>query len=207
MIELEKLNNYSTKRLKNIGELRNINNNLSTSEMLHSLIRFGPMVDEEKHFIESNNEIINKVNVARLLLHKTSFHVPKHKQGKIRKRLYEIKNTKKVARKFKSALLKELNSIITDLKYKEKHMKRDYRDDNYANMDDIECILGDIYDFYRPILTSSMFNKGDQRYHIKGDETRSMSVKSYLHYVSPYLTMLIDENKGGEQKNTSRYRI
>ena len=58
-------------------------------------------------------------------------------------------------------------------------MKSDYRDDNYANIDDIEYILGDIDDYYRPILTSSMFNKGYQRYHIRGDETCSMSVKSY----------------------------
>ena len=48
-------------------------------------------------------------------------------------------------------LLKELNSIISDLKEKEKHMKRD---GNYANIDDIEYILGDICDYYTPVLTS-----------------------------------------------------
>ena len=41
-------------------------------------------------------------------------------------------------------------------------MKSDYGDDNYANIDDIVYILGDIYDNYRPILTSSMFGKGYQ---------------------------------------------
>ena len=74
-------------------------------------------------------------------------------------------------------MLKELISIISDLKYKQKHMKSDYRDDNYANIDDnIEYYLGDIDDYYRPILTSSMFNKGYQKYHIRGDKRRSMSV-------------------------------
>ena len=50
-------------------------------------------------------------------------------------------------------MLKELNSVISDLKYKQKHMKSDYRDDNYANINDIEYILGDIDDYYAPILS------------------------------------------------------
>ena len=79
-------------------------------------------------------------------------------------------------------------------------MKSDYRDNNYANVEDIEYIFGDIDDYYVPILTSSVFNKGYQRYHYRGDETRSMSVKSYLHKITPYLTLLIDDNKISEQK-------
>ena len=39
-------------------------------------------------------------------------------------------------------------------------MKSDYRDDNYANIDDIKYSLGDIDNHYAPMLTSSMFNKG-----------------------------------------------
>ena len=37
-------------------------------------------------------------------------------------------------------------------------------------------------------------------YHFRGDETRSRSVKSYLDNIISYLTMLIDENKGEDQK-------
>ena len=144
--------------------------------MLSALIRSEPVVSEEKYFIEGNDEIINTVSEARLLLLKTSSYLPKNKRSKVRKRLYEIGNTKKVDRKLKSPLLKELISIISDLKYKQKHMKSDYRDDNYDNIDDFVYILGDIDDSYRPILTSSMFNKGYQKYHIRGDERRSMSV-------------------------------
>ena len=72
-------------------------------------------------------------------------------------------------------------------------MKSDY-------IDDIEYILGDIDDYYAPILTSSMFNKGYRRYHFRGDETRSMSVKAYLDNIIPYLTILVDEKKVEEQK-------
>ena len=200
LVKLERLATLPVKRLRDITSLRNINTNLSKSDLIYALIRSEPVADKEKYFIEGNNEIINKVSEARLLLLKTSSYLPKIKRSKIRKRLYEVENTKKVDRKFKNALLKELNSIISDLKYKAKHMKSDYRDDNYVNIDDIKYILGDIDDYHRPILTSSMFNKGYQKYHIRGDETRSMSVKSYLENIIPFSTMLIDENKGEEQK-------
>ena len=154
LVKLERLATLPDKTLKSIAELRNINTNLPKSEMLHALIRSEPVVGKEKYFIEGNDEIINKVSEVTLLLLKTSSYLPKNKRSKIRKRLYEIENIKKPDRKLKSALLKELNSIISELKYKQKHMKSDYRDDNYANIDDIEYILGDIDYYDRPILTS-----------------------------------------------------
>ena len=43
----------------------------------------------------------------------------------------------------------------------QKNMISNYRDDNYANIDDIEYIFGDIdNNYYAPILTSSLFNNG-----------------------------------------------
>ena len=79
-------------------------------------------------------------------------------------------------------------------------MISDYRDENYANIEDIEYILGDIDNCYAPILTSSLFDKGYQRYHFRGDKKRNMSVKSYINKIFPYLRVLIDENKAYEQK-------
>ena len=78
-------------------------------------------------------------------------------------------------------------------------MINDYRDENYANIDDIEYIFGDIDNYYAPILISSLFNKGYQRYHFRGDKMRNMSVKSYFDKIIPYLRVLIDENKAYEQ--------
>ena len=72
-----------------------------------------------------------------------------------RKRLYEIENTQNIDRKLKSKLLNELDSILVSLKFDIKSMKSDYRDDNYANIDDIEYVFSDIDDYYAPILTSS----------------------------------------------------
>ena len=79
-------------------------------------------------------------------------------------------------------------------------MISDYRDDNYANIDDIDYIYGDIDDYYRPILTSSLFNNGYQRYHFSGDPDRNMSLTSYFDKIIPYLRVLIDKNKLYEQK-------
>ena len=53
-------------------------------------------------------------------------------------------------------------------------MISDYRDDNYANINHIEYMFGDI-DNYQPILTSSLFNNGYQRYHFRGHPNRNMS--------------------------------
>ena len=106
----------------------------------------------------------------------------------------------KINRSLKNKLLKELNRIFSDLKLKRKNMVSDYRDENYVNIDDIEYMFGDIDNYYAPILTSSLFNKGYQRYHFRGDKLRNMSLKSYLDKIIPYLRVLIDENKAYEQK-------
>ena len=97
-------------------------------------------------------------------------------------------------------LLKELNSISTDLKFERKNMVSCYRDDNYVNIDDIEYIFGDIDSYYQPVLASSLFNNGYQRYHFRGDPNRNISVITYFDKIIPYLRALIDENKLFEQK-------
>ena len=47
-------------------------------------------------------------------------------------------------RSLKNKLLKELNSISSDSKFIQTNIISDYRDDNYANIDDIEYVFGDI---------------------------------------------------------------
>ena len=67
-----------------------------------------------------------------------------------------------------------------DLKFMRKRMISDYRDDNYANIDNIEYIFGDIDNYYVPVWSSSLFNDGYQRYHFREDPMRNMSVKNIL---------------------------
>ena len=104
----------------------------------------------------------------------------KKKRGDIRKRLYDIEKTQKVDRKLKNKLLKELDSISTELKFVQRPMISDYRDENYADIEDIEYIFGDIDNYYAPLLTSSPFDKGYQRYHFRGDKKCNMSVENIL---------------------------
>ena len=79
-------------------------------------------------------------------------------------------------------------------------MISDYRDDNYANIDDIEYMFGDIDDYCKPILTRSLFNNGSQRYYFRGDPDQNMSVTSCFDKIISYLRVLIDKNKLYEQK-------
>ena len=97
-------------------------------------------------------------------------------------------------------MLKELNNTSTDLKCKRKNIISDYRDDNYTNIDNIEYIFSDIDSYYQPILASSLFNNGHQRYHFRGDRNRNMSLITYFDKIRAYLRSLIDENKLFEQK-------
>ena len=144
--------------------------------ILYALSRREPFINEEKNINDSDNEIKNKVKEARQLYLRASRYLTKKRRGATGKRLYEIENTQNIDRKLKNTLIKELDSIILNLKFDLKRMKSEYRDDKYANIDDMEYVFGDINDYYAPILTSAIFKKGYQRYHFRGDETRSMSV-------------------------------
>ena len=79
-------------------------------------------------------------------------------------------------------------------------MISDYRDDNYANIDDIEYVFGDIDSYYQLVLASSLFKNGYQRYHFRGDPNRNMSVITYFDKIVPNVKSLINENKLFEQK-------
>ena len=69
----------------------------------------------------------------------------------------------------------------------QKNTISNYRDDNYAKIDHIEYIFGDIDNYYAPILTSSLFNNGYQRYHFRGDKLHNMSVITYFDKIIPCL--------------------
>ena len=173
---------------------------MSKSDIIYALIRSEPIINEEKYIFDNVNEVHSKINDVRLQLLNVSPYINKKKRDNIRKRLYEIENTRNIDRKLKNRLLKELESMSIDLKFIQKRMISAYRDDNYANIDDIEYIFGDIDNYYAPVLSSSLFNNGYQRYHFRGDPMRNMSVKEYLSEIEPYLRQLIDVNKVYEQK-------
>ena len=200
LVNIRELNVLPMKTLQQIAKLRNINSRMSRSSIILALLRSEPVINERKYIIDNDNEIHSKINDIRLQLFQVSPYVNKKEHSKIRKRLHDIKKIPKINRSLQNKLLKELNSISIDLKIIYKNMISDYRDDNHANINDIEYMFGDIDYYYRPVLTSSIFDGGYRRYHFRGDKLRNMSVKSYLDKIIPYLRMLIDENKVYEQK-------
>ena len=124
---------------------------MSKGDIIYVLIRSEPIINEKKYIINSNNEINSKINDIRMQLFAVSPYMNKKEHSNIRKRLYDIQKIK-IDRSLKNKLLKELNSISSDLKFIQKNMMSDYRDDNYANIDDIEYIFGDIDNYYLPIF-------------------------------------------------------
>ena len=170
-MNIKKFNAYSLKTLHQIDKLRNINTNMSKKDTV---------INEEKYLSYlnngSNNDIVNKINEISMQLCEVSPYMNNKALKDIKKRLYAIKKLTKITRSEKNKLLKGLNSISVDLKFEGKKMISDYRDDNYANIDDIEYMFGDIDDYYKPVLTRSLFNNSYQRYHFRGDPDRNMSV-------------------------------
>ena len=200
LVNIKELNAYPIKTLQQIVKLRNINSYMSKKDTIYALIHSEPVINEKKYITDSVSEIPREINKIKLQLFNVSPYMNKKEQRKMKKRLYDIGKMTKINRSLKNKLLKELNSISSDLKFVQKNMISDYRDENYANIDDIEYIFGDIDNYYAPMLTSSLFNKGYQRYHFRGDKMRNMSVMSYFDKIKPYLRVLIYENKAYEQK-------
>ena len=191
---------YPIKTLQQIAKLRNIDSYMSKKDTIYALIHSEPVINEKKYIIDSVNEILREINKIKLQLFNVSPYMNKKEQRKMKKRLYDIGKMTKINRSLKNKLLKELNSISSHLKFVQKNMISGYRDENYANIDYIEYIFGDIDNYYTPMLTSSLFNKGYQRYHFRDDKMRNMSVMSYFDKIKPYLRVLIYENKAYEQK-------
>ena len=69
---------------------------------------------------DTNNDIHNKINKIKLQLFDVSQYLNKKALYDIRKRLYDIENLTKINRSEKNKLLKEINSISSDLKFERK---------------------------------------------------------------------------------------
>ena len=126
---------------------------MSKKDIIYVLIRSEAANNEKKYISylnkDSNNDIHNEINKIRIQFFEISPYLNKKVLYDIRKRLYDIEKLTKINRTEKNKLLKELNIISTDLEFKQKNMISDYRDFNYANIDDIEYGFGDIDNYYK----------------------------------------------------------
>ena len=152
LVNIKKYNAHSLKTLQQIAKLRNINTNMSKKDTIYALICSEPVINEEKYISYlnngSNNDIDSKINEISMHLFEVSPYMNKRALKDIKKRLHAIKILHKITRSKKNKLLQELNSFSVDLKFERKKMISDYRDDNYANIDDIEYMFGDIDNYY-----------------------------------------------------------
>ena len=123
---IRKLNADSLITLQQIAKLRNINSNMSKSNIILALLRSEPIINEKKYLNINNNEMHNKINDVRLQLFRVSSYINKKVLNNIRKRLYDIKNITKIDRLLKNRLLKELNSTSRNLKFVDQLMISDY---------------------------------------------------------------------------------
>ena len=202
---IKQLNNLNIKTLQKIAQQHNINTTgLNKKTLIYTLIR-SEVSHKENQYLKylnnnSDNEIFNKINDIRIQFVVVSSYLKKHELNQIRKRLHEIEQKTNVKRSEKTKLLNELTEMSTTLKCSKKNMISDYRDDNYANLQDVEYIFGDSDNYYKSTLVQGLFNKNYQRYYIRGDKTREMPIDQYIDKVIPFLKILINDKKMNEQK-------
>ena len=144
LTNIKKYSAYPLKNLQQIAKLRNIDSNMQKKDIIHALIRSEPAINEEKYISylnnDSNNDIHNELNKINMQLFEVSQYISKKALKDIKNRLRAIKKLTKITTSEKNKILKELSSISTDLKFKRKNMISDYRDDNYANIDDLDLV-------------------------------------------------------------------
>ena len=104
LANVKKFNAYSLKTLQLIAKVRNINANLSKKDIIHSLIKSEPAINEERYISYLNkdtniihneinkdtNIIHNEINKIRMQALEVSPYLNKKILYDIRKRLYDI---------------------------------------------------------------------------------------------------------------------
>ena len=140
-----------------------------------------------------------KSSKIRLQIIELGMQLDKSDRDAIRKRLKEIRKLNLTKRQSKK-IFEELTTISNDLQFKRKHINSAFDSSSYYGLKDLEYILGDLDDYYKPILAKDSFNGNHQMYSCRGDKDSYMSISNYLDTVKPYLFALIDEKNTSSQK-------
>ena len=96
LVNIKRFNALPIKDLRQIAKLTNSSASLSKSDIIYALIRSEPIINEEKYIFDNVNEVHSKINDVRLQLLNVSPYINKKKRDNIRKRLYEIENTRNI---------------------------------------------------------------------------------------------------------------
>ena len=123
--EAKRLSNLSTKILKKLAQLRNIDTTgLKRSDLIYILFRSQKHKEAEYlSYLQADpiNEIRSKTNKIRTLIIELAMMIDKADRDIIRKRLEEIDKLNPSTRQ-KRRILEELPEIFNDLQFKRKHI-------------------------------------------------------------------------------------
>ena len=142
-----------------------------------------------------------KINIIRILAPKLSNSLAKEERNVIRKELYTIENKKRFTKTHRQKAYAYLIESLNTLDNKEKYQHSDHHDLDYFRIRDIEHLFNAIHlnDYYKPALIKSVFLNNYEEYKIRGDKNKNLSLKQYLHMITPELFELINEKKNSTQ--------
>ena len=90
-----------------------------------------------------------------------------------------------------------LNQQIPSIK--KENTNSDYDDLDYFGIRELENLFtNDDYNsdnYYKPVLVGSSFENNYEKYEIRGDKDKELSIKQYLYIVMPGLADLINKKK------------
>ena len=207
---VQKLNKLSHKTLKELGKLQQVRNydSLSKEDLIYVLLR--SKNPNEDNYIKSittnhdtsslNKEIKAKIKDVRQLIILLSDILSRKEKNKIIKELYDIlekiRNTR-LRKNQKEKILLTVIEIHNDLAKKERFMDLDYDDLQYHGISDILSLIYPVAvdRYYEPELIHSSFVRNYERYQIRCDIDKELSVASYLSTIRSNVEKLLDTQK------------
>ena len=208
----EKLQGKSIDEVKMISTLRRIKNfkKLTKEDLIVTLLKSESNALENNSNNNDNNDKNNndKITYIKMVLRILGNTITNKDRKKIKKELYEIEKSKNLLDTEKEKSYDNLVKLVRTLDKKEKYQYQDYDDLDYYGIKDIENLFDsiDIDDYYKPILIKSSFKNNYKVYESKGDKSKNLSVRQYLHNITQYLSDLINNHKTNEN-NSSEWKI
>ena len=141
------------------------------------------------------NEIKSMIIKIKKFIIELGMLLNKSDRNIIRNRLNEIDKKTSINRTEKRRLLDELTKTFNDLTFKKEHINSAFDISNYYGLKDLEYTLGDLYDYYKPVLAKESFDGNYQMYTCRGDKGGNICINEYLEKIKPYLIALINGKK------------
>ena len=107
---------------------------------------------------DTNNAIHTKINDIRKELVELGTLIDKEYRDKIRKDLDKIEKRTGITQSQRTQILNQLSDVSLNLQYKRKQTDLTYDDSNYYGLKDLKYTLGDLDDYYKPILAKESFD-------------------------------------------------